>query len=257
MRILPVLIDFDGVIRLEGKIAPGTERFFAYLSGNKIPFFIISNSTRYTGNEIKNFLISSGISVTVNAMTTIDATLDYLSKTGKKVSIYCKEDIKKYFSSFISDDKPEAVVIGDLEEGWTYDILNEIFRKVHEGASIIAMQKNKFWKPAGKKLSLDAGAFIAAIEYATSKEAVLIGKPSRMYFDTALRAMGYGDGNNFIMIGDDINTDIIGAQKMGATGILLFSGKTNKYYKSSSPVFADYECDNLTQAIELLEGILS
>ena len=188
---IPVLIDFDGVIRIGDKIADDAEMFFHFLDSNKIPFYIISNSTQSTGNYIKMILKSSGVRASINAMTTVDATINYLSGSKEKVSVYCKEEIKKYFEEFLSIGKPDAVVIGDMEDAWSYEVLNDIFRKVLNGARIIAKQKNKFWKPAGKKLSLDAGAFISAIEYATSKEALLIGKPSPIYFNSAISKLGF------------------------------------------------------------------
>ena len=68
-----------------------------------------------------------------------------------------------------------------LQIVFTYTpVMNEIFQKVFNGADIIAMQKNRYWYPQGGDLSLDAGAFIKAIEYGSAKEAVLIGKPSAM-----------------------------------------------------------------------------
>ncbi len=257
MTVMPVLIDFDGIIRIEDKIADDAELFLRFLDKNKIPFFIISNSTQYTGNDIKKILASSGIEININAMTTIDATINYLTTAKMKINIYCKEQMRVYFRNFITEGNPDAVVIGDLEEGWTYDILNEIFRIVYNGAGIIAMQKNKFWKPGGKDLSLDAGAFINAIEYAASKEALVIGKPSPIYFNAALRGLGFPEGSGFLMIGDDINTDILGAQNIGGTGILIFTGKTKKGYKKSVTPKALYECENLADVIPLITELFS
>ncbi len=125
--------------------------------------------------------------------------------------MYSIESIKKIFADLLVDENPEAVIVGDLVDGWSYDILNEIFRDVYSGADLIAMQKNKFWKPDGKTLCLDAGSFIKAIEYATSKEALLIGKPSPIYFKAALKILGE-ENSDFLMLGDDLETDIVGAQ---------------------------------------------
>ncbi len=223
---LPVLIDFDGIIRPGDKLAGGAAEMFDFLNENKIPSCIITNSTRNTSQEVLQFLNKKGISLHVNAMTTIDVTLAYIKERNLRVSVYCIHNVKKEFKELIDDKNPDAVVIGDLGEEWSYKILNEIFRKVHAGAEIIAMQKNKFWQPDGKNLSLDAGAFVAAIEYASGKEAVLIGKPSPFYFQAALRKLGFGKDNSFFMIGDDLETDIAGSQAIGGEGILIFTGKT-------------------------------
>jgi len=247
---IPVLIDFDGVLRIEGKPAPGAINFLTALYKEDIPFFIISNSTLNTGNDIKEFLRSS-IEFEVNAMTTVDATLEYLRQSGKKAAVYCSPKMIKLFDDFIEDKNPDAVVIGDLGSKWTYKLLNGIFRQVLSGAEIIAMQKNKFWKPEGEDLSLDAGAFIKAIELVASKESYLIGKPSPVYFNTALKLLGFNEGSEFIMIGDDIETDIKGAKAIGGKGMLIYTGKT-KFPLSRENLKPDFEVFNLYEAEKII-----
>ena len=134
--------------------------------------------------------------------------------------------------------------------------MNEIFRKVNNGIDFIAMQKNKFWKPDGKTLALDAGSYIAAIEYATGKEAKLIGKPSPLYFHSAIEKLGFKNKSAFIMIGDDIVTDINAAQTIGGTGILVYTGKTKYPLSSNIHVKPDYEAQNLKEVMDLLKKII-
>ena len=131
-------------------------------------------------------------------------------------------------------------------------MMNEIFNKVYSGVELVAMHKNKFWSPEGK-LSLDAGAFINAIEYASGKTATLIGKPSAIYFQTALSLLGFPNGSDFIMIGDDIDSDIIGAQQAGGKGILIYTGKTNYPLKEDSQIKPDFEAKNLTDIVEIIK----
>jgi ribonucleotide monophosphatase NagD (HAD superfamily) len=131
--------------------------------------------------------------------------------------------------------------------------MNEIFNSVYNGADIIAMQKNRFWYPPGKGLSLDAGAFIKAIEYASGKDAVLIGKPSPIYFQSALSLLGFPRGSDFIMIGDDIDSDIIGAQQAGGRGILIYTGKTNYPLKDDEKIKPEFEAQNLMEVIEIIK----
>ncbi len=251
-----MLIDFDGVFRIGNKLAGDAEDFFLYLRKEKIPFFILSNSTQTTGNDIKNFLLSSGVNADVDAITTIDAAADYLELNKRLVKVYCKENMQEHFSRFVKEDKPDAVVIGDLGEEWTYEILNEIFNYIKNGADIIAMQKNKFWKPDGKNYALDAGAFISALEYASSRDAILIGKPSALYFQSALKRLGYKSDTKFIMIGDDIENDVNAAQKIGGIGILVYSGKTKYPLPHNYPFMPDFEARNLTGIIEIIKDIL-
>ena len=254
MKSIPLLIDFDGVIRLGSKPAPDAAEFFDFIKREKISAFVISNSTLNTSEEIISFFASHNIKFDFPAMTASEITFKYVADKYKRVKVYCAEHIKKLFEEFIVEKNPEAVVVGDLEDKWSYDILNEIFREVYAGADFITMQKNKFWKPDGKTLCLDAGSFISAIEYATSKKALLIGKPSTIYFKTALNQLGVVD-SSFLMLGDDIETDIFGAQKAGGKGILIYTGRTAYPLNKNSDVKPDYEVKNLTETIKLLNTL--
>jgi HAD superfamily hydrolase (TIGR01458 family) len=252
---LPVLIDFDGVIKLGDKMADDAFAFFQFLYDNDIPFFLISNSTLRTSDEMLEFIKKGGITMDIPAMTAVDATLSYIKDNYKRVSVYCRPNIKSLFSEFDVDKDPEAVVLGDIADRWTYKTMNEIFRKVWNGADLIAMHKNRYWEPDGKTLTMDAGAFITAIEYASSKEAVVIGKPSPIYFQTALKQLGYKPDSEFIMIGDDLESDIAAAQAIGGKGILIYTGKTQPPLPSDS-VKPDFEAKNLTEVVEIISKIL-
>jgi HAD superfamily hydrolase (TIGR01458 family) len=151
----------------------------------------------------------------------------------------------------IDEENPEAIVIGDIEDKWNYRIMNDIFNKVFAGADLIAMHKNKYWNPSGELL-IDAGAFVTGIEYATSKEAIVIGKPSPYYFKAALEKIGANITDGFFMIGDDIENDVKAAQDLGGTGILIFTGKTKFPIKLDSVVKPDFEVHSLKEVIKLL-----
>lgn len=248
---IPVLIDFDGVIKLGNKIANDAEEFFAFLEENNIPFFLISNSTLRTSDEMLEFVQKNGINADIPAMTAVDATLSYVRDHYKKVSVYCRDHIKPLFGEFDNDEDPEAVVLGDIAERWTYETMNEIFRKVWNGADMIAMHKNRYWEPDGRTLTMDAGAFIAAIEYATSKEAIVIGKPSPIYFQTALKQLGFKPDSEFLMIGDDVESDIKASQKIGGKGVLIYTGKTEYPYRSDS-FKPDFEVMNLKEILQII-----
>ena len=248
-----ILIDFDGIIRIGKNIASDAKGFLTFLKDQKFPHYIISNSTLNTSDDINLFLQRNGINFDVNAMTTIDATLLYIKKNNLKVTVYCENSIMKLFKDFIDDENPDAVVIGDIGKNWSYEILNKIFRTVMNGADLIAMQKNRFWKPNNKELVLDAGAFISAIEYASSKRSILIGKPSPIYFYSALDFLGYKNGDNFYMIGDDLETDIEASQKIGGKGILVFTGKTKYPLGKGIKIRPNYKADNLTDVIVLIQ----
>ena len=256
MSIAPVLIDFDGVIRLGEKPAPDAGKFLQYLTDRKIPSYIISNSTLRTGDEILTFLFDNNINFDVPAMTAVDATLHYVKEHYSKISVYCIPTIKKLFEDFIDDGNPEAVVIGDIGDTWDYKLINKIFRKVKGGVPLVAMHHNRFWYPDGENLSLDAGAFIKAIEYGAERESILIGKPSPLYFRIALSLLGFSADDEFFMIGDDLENDVIAAQKMGGKGVLIYTGKTGYPLTGNQNLKPDLDINSLTEMIEILEKII-
>ena len=75
-------------------------------------------------------------------------------------------------------DRPEAVDVGDLGRDWTFDRLNQAFRQLLNAARLVAIQKNRYWKSEAG-WSLDAGPFVAALEFASGVEATVVGKPAR------------------------------------------------------------------------------
>jgi len=254
MKPKPVLIDFDGVIKLgNNKPAPDAEEFLKFLTERKIPSYIISNSTLKTSNEVINFLTDNNVNFGVPALTAADAALHYVKSHYKRVSVYCIPSIKKIFDEFIDDAKPEAVVIGDIGDKWNYELINKIFKQVFAGADIVAMHWNRYWYPDGVNLSIDAGAFIKAIEYAANKKSILIGKPSPLYFEAALKLLGYSLSDDFFMIGDDFENDINAAQKIGGKGVLIYTGKTKYPLVEKSEMKPDLEINSLSEMIEYLK----
>jgi ribonucleotide monophosphatase NagD (HAD superfamily) len=138
-----------------------------------------------------------------------------------------------------------------IEDNWNYQIVNDIFKKVFTGADLIAMHKNKYWNPHGELL-IDAGAFITGIEYASGKEAILIGKPSPQYFYAALETIKCKIEDGFFMIGDDIENDILAAQNIGGMGILIYTGKTKFPLETSFGIIPNFEVHTLRDVISIL-----
>ncbi len=252
---LPLLIDFDGVLRIGDRPANYLKEFTEYLLNTGIPACIISNSTLSHSKDILDFFKDNSIICKMPVITAADATALYVKQRYKKVAVYCADSIKGLFDDVLNYKSPKAVVIGDIGKKWNYDIMNEIFKFVYSGADLIAMHKNKFWKTPDEGLLIDAGAFISGIEYATGKKAILIGKPSPLYFQSGLGILGYNTKQNFIMLGDDLETDIKGANDLGAKTILIYTGKTNYPLSKKLEVKPDYEAQNLKEVISILKNI--
>jgi HAD superfamily hydrolase (TIGR01458 family) len=142
------------------------------------------------------------------------------------------------------------VVIGDLGPGWTFDVMNRTFRWLLDGADFVALHRNPCWKTGGE-LVLDVGSFVAAFEYATGREATLVGKPSRPLFEAAARSLGL-DLRDVAMVGDDLLADVAGSQVLGMRAILVRTGKFRASDLETSAVAPDAVIDSLATLPALL-----
>lgn len=249
-----LLIDFDGVLKIDDLPAPGIKEFLDFIRKNNINSCLLSNSTLRTGELITEFFSSHNIDLQISAITAFDATVNFVKQRFTRTAVYCRDYLIHHFSEILDYTDPEAVVVGDIGENWNYKTMNEIFRFVYSGKELIAMHKNKFWKPEGEMV-LDAGSFISAIEYASGTTATVIGKPSPHYFHLALESMGKKITDSFLMVGDDIENDIEGAQNAGGKGILIYTGKT-PHPHSNKKIKPDFEVKSLIELTELLSTII-
>ena len=166
-----------------------------------------------------------GITVSSKELFTAPvAAARWLARAGaERLSLLLAEETFEEFEDFDLDDaNPDSVVVGDLGEAWTYDRLNSAFRALMGGARLVAIQKNRFWDP-GHGLCLDAGPFIAALEYACGREAVLVGKPSTPFFVTAAEYLGVSI-DRVAVVGDSVENDVVGGQSAGCLGVAVRTG---------------------------------
>jgi phospholysine phosphohistidine inorganic pyrophosphate phosphatase len=119
---------------------------------------------------------------------------------------------------------PDAILVGDLGERWTYALLQEAFEYLMQGAALLALSRDRYWL-RGDRLALDAGPFVAALEFATGKTATVAGKPSLNFYAAALGSLGLQPSTEAAMVGDDLWSDVEGAQRAGLQGWLVRTGK--------------------------------
>ena len=118
------------------------------------------------------------------------------------------------------------------------------------GAELIALEKDRYWmSPDG--LSLSAGPFVSALEFATAKSATVIGKPSKAFFNSALKDMSL-QPDQVAMIGDDIITDIGGANEAGMKSILVRTGKYRQDTLTNSGITPTYIIESFAHLAEIL-----
>ena len=182
------------------------------------------------------------------------AAITYMKKTGKRhCYLLTTGDVDRDFEQVCSQNtsaKKEFVIIGDAGDTITYDSLNAAFRHLMDGAELIALEKDRYWM-AHDGLSLSAGPFVQALEFASGKTATVMGKPSKTFFDLALRDMGLLY-NQVAMIGDDISTDIGGAHNAGMKSILVRTGKFREDALKSATVKPTHIIDSIAFLKDIL-----
>ena len=140
------------------------------------------------------------------------------------------------------------MVIGDAGSGFTYDSLNAAFR-VFDGAEFLALATNRTFKDHDGELSLDAGPFVAALEFATRCKATVLGKPSPDFFSAALESMGCA-AEDAVMVGDDAEMDVAGALAAGVGyGVLVQTGKYVEGVEASVDPRPSAVVDDLASAV--------
>jgi HAD superfamily hydrolase (TIGR01458 family) len=225
LKVDGLLIDLDGVLYVEDDAVPGAAEAVAELRERGLELRFVTNTTSRSRRQTLGRLESLGFELEPEQLITPAALArNRCVEAGhERVALVMNEDVKEDFEGLTeTDEGVEAVIMGDLGEAFGFEILNHAFRQVMDGAELIALQKNRFWMtPDG--LSLDAGPFVAAIEYATSEDALVVGKPAEAFFDLVLEGMGIGP-EAAAMVGDDVETDVGGALNAGLAGILVRTG---------------------------------
>jgi 4-nitrophenyl phosphatase len=145
---------------------------------------------------------------------------------------------------------PADMVIVGLDPSFTYDALAEGQRALLVGAPFIAANKDLRYPVEGRLLP-GAGAIVAALEAATGRVAVCVGKPEPFMFQEALRRAGVR-GDEAMVVGDSLETDVLAAHRIGATGVLILTGVTTEAsLASANGVVADHVVDRLEGLFDL------
>ena len=228
MAIEGLLLDIDGVLAVSWEALPGSVEAMKQLRADGIPFRLITNTTTKTRADLAQTLRSAGFEVADDEIVTaVVATAGYLgaSHPGAKVFVLSDGDATADLSGvdLVDVDEADVIVIGGANDDFSYGTMNRIFRRLMDGAALVGMHRNLFWK-TDQGWELDGGAYIAGLEEAADTTATICGKPERAYFEAALDMLGLEAGRA-AMVGDDVVNDVLGAQTSGLTGILVRTGK--------------------------------
>lgn len=219
------LLDLSGVIYVGNTVLPGSLAAVERLRAIGLPVRFLTNTTRTPKRLILNKLHDLGLTCEEEELfTPARAACDWLKSHGRSPHLLIHRDLAEDFAE-LPKSEPRAVVIGDAGEAFTYRTLNEAFRHLMAGAEFLALAGNRTFLDKDAQLSLDAGAFVAALEYGTQRAATVLGKPSADFFAAALASMGC-PAKQAVMVGDDAEADVSGALAAGlGVGLLVKTGK--------------------------------
>jgi HAD superfamily hydrolase (TIGR01458 family) len=224
-----LLLDIDGVLTVSWEPLPGAVDAMAWIRRAAIPFRLITNTTTHTRRELARTLAGAGFDVAPDEIVTaVVATASYLrgAHAGARVFALTDGDPGEDLEDMELVDAPadaEVIVLGGACDAFTYAAMNAIFGRLMDGVPLVGMHRNLFWKTSAG-WELDGGAYIAGLEEASGVTAAICGKPARAYFEAALEPLGV-PAARAAMVGDDIVNDVIGAQAVGLTGVLVRTGK--------------------------------
>jgi len=240
-----IICDIGGVLYETNKPIDGAIESIEVLQKSyQIRF--ATNTTRRAPCTIISRLTKMGFTIDEKQLfTALAAAKSLIEKEGGKAYTLLTQDASDYFGDLHSSREANFVVVGDAAENFNYARLNRAFRILQSGAKLIAAAKNRYFKDSDGELSLDAGPFVTALEYASFQEATIVGKPSATFFQLALESMGL-EPHEVVMIGDDIESDIAGAQKLGMKAILVRTGKF-KHTDLDKPIYPDLVVDSIAE----------
>jgi HAD superfamily hydrolase (TIGR01458 family) len=250
-----VLLDIDGVLHVGEQPIDGAIQALAELKRVSAGVRLVTNTTSKSSRQIVEQLLRLGFDVTRDEVLTPAAlAVRHCRERGyRSVKLLVTEALHEDLAELANvpgRGPVDAVVLGDLGEGFTAEVLNDAFRLLMDGAELVALQHNRYWRRADG-LALDVGAYSAALEYASGREAVVVGKPAREFFAAALAELG-SVPQRTLMVGDDVEADVGGAMDAGLRGVLVRTGKYREEALASSGVTPTEIVDSIADVPRLL-----
>jgi HAD superfamily hydrolase (TIGR01458 family) len=242
-------IDLDGVLFVGEVPIVGAAAAISSAKNAGLLCRFVTNTSTQSLLSLHSKLVRLGFPVEESEIISApQAALRYLrGHQPSKAALLLAEDARSDFNDIVVVEIEEAdfIVLGDIGLSMSCELLNRIFSRMMSGASLIAIHRNRFWQTdAG--LQLDIGGYVAALEYCTGRPAVVIGKPSNEFFSIALSDMGLL-ARDVVMVGDDIDSDIGGAQRMGMFGVLTRTGKFRQNYVEVSQIKPDLIIESISE----------
>lgn len=259
LDIQAVMLDMDGVLWRGDEPFPGLEPFFDDLHDRGIPFILATNNSTKTVEAYVERLNGYGFRATAdNVITSAVATAEYLRThypQGTRVFLVGEGGLRSIMEAagFVPASTDVAVVVVGMDRTLTYDKLKAASYLINDGARFIGTNGDRTF-PMPDGLAPGAGAVLAAVAASTGQAPYIIGKPEAYMYDLALQRLQVPAAHT-LMIGDRLETDILGAQRAGLRTALVLSGVTTPEMLADSDIRPDLVFDDLRALFEAWIGV--
>jgi HAD superfamily hydrolase (TIGR01458 family) len=252
-----ILLDVDGVMHVSGDPIPGAAEALGRLrrDGHRLRF--VTNTTTRSRTQLAEQLRSQGVEVEDDEVQTATATAVRVLRGKRVLALTMHALVADLEGLELVGENADAVLIGGADETpetnlvFSYMNLARAFAELELGAELYCIHRNRWWQTKRGPL-LDAGAFVAGLEYAAQVEAVVLGKPSPSYFAAACEALD-ADPEMTWMVGDDLESDIAGAHAFGMRTVLVRTGKFRPDQVEASRIAPDGIVSSIGHLPEWLE----
>ncbi|HYM63966.1 MAG TPA: TIGR01458 family HAD-type hydrolase [Gaiellaceae bacterium] len=225
-----ILVDIDGVLHLSGEPIPGAAEAVERLRADGHALRFVTNNTTRARTRLAEELRAIGVPIEEDEIETTPLAAGRLLAGQRILALVMaaiRPDLEQ--NAALVDSGADVVLLGGADETeetesvFSYSNLSRAFGELEGGARLVCLHRNRWWQTSRGPL-LDAGAFVAGLEYVTGVEAEVVGKPSRAYFEAALGELG-AEPEGAVMVGDDIEADIGGGKALGMRAVLVRTGK--------------------------------
>jgi len=243
-----VIFDIEGVLQFQGRVYPGAIELVELLRRKGIAVRFLTNSTINSRKSYAEKLRSRGFTAHDEEVVTASfATAKYLqSLQPRSCWVMLKGEGLEEFRGLPQDtNDPEYIALGDLREDFSFQNLNKALRLLYKGAKLIVMIPEKIDNSLGE-LELTVGAYGRMLEDAAGIKATYIGKPNRYIFDIVLGTLRNIERHEILMVGDKVETDILGAREAGLRSALVKTGEFREKDLKSS-IAPDYLFDSVQE----------
>lgn len=239
-----LLLDLDGVIVVAGNAVAGSVEAIAELERRGMPYRIVTNTSLVSRLSLSRYAAKLGNDIPPERFqSALSASAAFAAQAfpGQPLYVITSADARTEFDGqrLLSHEeaaepgaRAAAVIVGDSPDELTHANLNRAFRLVRNGARLIGMHRNPWWlTPDGP--TLDSGAYVTGLEFASGARAQIIGKPAAAFFSIAVEALrqdvvargGRLRRSEIAMVGDDLRTDVLAGQRAGLRGVFVLTGK--------------------------------